>query len=146
MSVTAIFPGDCDQRGRIAFDILAQVTAYCAKTFAGHRVDVEIRLRKAKRTDRQNRLLHRALGIWAREQGLDVEQLKDDLLKLCFGVLVRQDIFTGEIVTSLAKPHTAGLSVEEFSTLFDVAVVEAAKKGHIMELPEDYKARRPSAA
>ena len=76
------FPGDCDERGRIAFDIPAAVTAYCRAKFAGQRVDVEIRPRKAKRSDKQNRAFHAAITPWARELGYHVEELKDELLGL----------------------------------------------------------------
>lgn len=140
--MTGTFSGDCDGRGRIAFDIPAQVTAFCGAHFAGQRVDVEIRVRKVKRTDRQNRALHRCLSLWAKDKGHDVEQLKDDLLALCWGYVVRQNLLTGEIVKSLVKPHTAALSVEEFTLLFDHAAIEAAKDGHVMEMPDEFKARQ----
>jgi hypothetical protein len=143
------FPGDCLENGRIDFDLPAQVTAYCRAKFAGQRVEVVIRPRKDKRSQRANDAFHAGLFEWAAARELTgdkarefVEHAKDDLLALCWGYIVRQNIFTGEITKSLVEPHTSGLSVEKFSELFDVAVMEAAKDGHVWRLPEEFKRQK----
>jgi hypothetical protein len=145
--VSDSFPGDCLENGRIDFDNPKQVTAYCRAKFAGQRVDVEIRPRKDKRSVRANAALHAGLQEWAHAKGQVgkaaeawVEAAKDDLLGLCWGYIVSQNIFTGEITKRLVEPHTANLSVEKFNTLFEVAVMEAAKDGHVWKLPDEFKA------
>lgn len=146
------FPGDCLANGRIDFDLPAQVVAYCKAKFAGQRVDVEIRPRKDKRSARANAALHAGLHEWAAAKGLTgelarvfVEDAKDDLLALCWGYVVRQNLFTGEITKRLVEPHTSDLSVEQFNDLFELAVMEAAKDGHIWRLPDEFRRQKKTA-
>jgi hypothetical protein len=144
------FPGDCTEEGRIVFDLPAQVTAYCRARFAGARVDVEIRLRKDKRSDRQNRAFHAALARWSEHIGhYPVEKIKDELLGLQWGYIVAQSPITGEITKRLVKPHTSRLNTAEFAELFDLAAIEAAKTGHVMVMPDEFlelKKKRGKAA
>ena len=140
-----IFAGDCHADGRIVFDVPKAVTAYCRRKFAGQRVDVEIRLRKSKRTPDQNAAFHAGLQAWAVACGVSdvarwVEDMKDDLLGLTFGYVVRQNQLTGEISKRLIEPSTAKLTVEQFSELFDVAIVQAAERGHVWTLPDEIAA------
>jgi hypothetical protein len=138
-SETAVFSGDCDARGRISFDIPAQVTAYCRAHFAGARVDVEIRRRKARRSDRQNRAFHASLMPWARELGYHVEELKDELLGLVWGYEERVSRLTGEVTRHLVKPHTSHLTTAEFSELMAFTVIKAAETGYHMLLPDEFR-------
>jgi hypothetical protein len=140
--------GAIDADGILHLDLPRKQRQAIAKArFAGQRVDVEIRARKDKRSVRANAALHAGLTEWARHRGLAgaaatafVEAAKDDLLGLCWGYIVSQNIFTGEITKRLVEPHTASLSVEKFSTLFEIAIMEAAKDGHIWTLPDEFKA------
>jgi hypothetical protein len=140
------FAGDCDARGRIAFDVPSAVTAYCRATFANSRVDVEIRLRKAKRSDRQNRAFHAAITPWARELGYHVEELKDELLGLVFGWHETTAPLTGEARMALNEPHTARLNTAQFSELMEFTVIEAAKTGYVMPLPDEFRERQKRGA
>jgi hypothetical protein len=143
-----ISSGDLDADGVLHLDLPRKQWQAIAKArFAGQRVDVELRARKDKRSVRANAALHAGLQEWAHAKGQVgkaaeawVEAAKDDLLGLCWGYIVSQNIFTGEITKRLVEPHTANLSVEKFSELFEVAVMEAAKDGHIWKLPEEFKA------
>ncbi len=120
----------------------------------GEVVEVEfVRLEERSRSLKQNAALHAALTRWVvwKDGGLlttaqvreQVEQVKDDLLALLWGYIVRQNQFTGEITKTLVKAHTSKLSRREFCDLFDQAVVEAAKDGYEMALPDEYlEARR----
>lgn len=146
------FPGDCLDSGRIVFDLPEQVTAYCRARFAGRRVEVEIRERKSKRSLQANAAFHACLGRWYDDKQLTgtakaawVEQTKDDLLALQFGYVVRQNQFTGEVIKSLVQPHTSALDVAQFSELWELAAVEAAKNGHVMVMPDEYKALKRAA-
>jgi hypothetical protein len=140
--------GDLDADGVLHLDLPRKQWQAIAKArFAGQRVDVELRARKDKRSVRANAALHAGLQEWAHAKGLVgaaatdfVEAAKDDLLGLCWGYVVSQNIFTGEITKRLVEPHTANLSVEKFNDLFQVAVMEAAKDGHIWRLPDEFKA------
>ena len=157
MAEPLVVPADVDADGVVHLDIpAAQHRAACRARFAGQRVDVEVRMRKSKRSFDQNAWMHAALTRWIvealpeyREPAMrlkdGVERLKDELLALVFGWHVYQSQITGEVVKSLAKPHTSGLSTGEMTELMDVAMVEAAKTGHIIEKPDEWKARKAAA-
>ena len=135
------FQGDCDARGRIAFDVPQAVTAYCRR-YAGQRVDVEIRPRKAKRTDRQNRLFWALLTPWARDLGYAADELKDELLALLWGTEQRPSKLTGELRQVPVKGHSSALTVAEFTELIDFMLTKAAETGYVMELPDEERAAR----
>jgi hypothetical protein len=142
--------GDLDADGVLHLDLPRKQWQAIAKArFAGQRVDVELRARKDKRSVRANAALHAGLQEWAHAKGLVgpaattfIEDMKDDLLALCWGYVVRQSLLTGEITKRLVEPHTANLSVEKFSTLFEQAVQAAAEQGHVWILPDDLKPTR----
>lgn len=143
MDAPQTFPADCGTDGRVAFDVPAAVTAYCKAKFAGLRVDVEIRARKGKRNDRQNRAFHACLTRWSQAiGGYPVDDIKRELLGLQWGYIVQQSPITGEITKRLVKPHTSRLNTAEFAELFDLAAIEAAKTGHVMEMPDEFIQRR----
>ena len=155
MTEPILLPGDVDVDGALHLDLPRKVVqALCRARFAaGARVELEIRPRKSKRSERANAALHAGLSGWGASKGLTgavlrewVEDRKDDLLALCWGYVVRQNQLTGEVTQKLAKPHTARLTVEEFAELFDVALVEAAKDGYLWTLPEEIRAKRGRAA
>ena len=158
MSEPLVVPGEVDaQTGAVHLDIpAAQHRAACRARFGGQRVDVEVRKRKSKRSGEQNRWMHPALAEWIRDTLPEyrppamslkdgVERLKDELLALTFGYHVYQSRLTGEIVKVLAKPHTSALSTSECCEVMDVAMEEAAKTGHVIEEPDEWKARRAKA-
>lgn len=144
---------DCDAEGRLHLDMTSsQHRALCLARFGGQRVDVEVRPRKSRRSLRANAALHAGLHEWGASKDLSgaaltqwVEDVKDDLLALCFGYVVRQDIFSGEIIRRLVKPHTAALDVEDFSILFEAGVMKAAEDGHIWRLPEEFATTKGAA-
>lgn len=140
------FPGDCDARGRITFDMPQAVTAYCRRRFAGQRVDVEIRARKAKRSLLQNAYIHAAWKGWADHLGYDVEALKDELLGLVFGYREVTSPITGEVRQVLVEPHTSRLTVPQMSELMERAVIEAAGTGYDLLLPDEWHEARTKAA
>ena len=158
MTAPLVTAGGCDETGVIHLDIQKSAhQSLCKDRFAGRRIEIEVRLRKSKRSFDQNAWMHAALTRWIvealpeyREPAMrlrdGVERLKDELLALVFGWHVYQSQITGEIVKSLAKPHTSGLSTGEMTELMDVAVVEAAKTGHIIDEPAEWKARKAAAA
>ena len=137
--MTGTFRACIDQAGVFSFDTgearkYAAYRQYLAKD-GGCEVELSLRKRRVTRSDRQNKALHACLTEWARwllqETGedIDIEQMKDDLLALRWGYIVRQNRWTGEVVKSLVKPHTSRLNTQEFAELFDLAAEEAAKTG-----------------
>lgn len=156
MSKPFVCPADMDEHGQVRLDMpRAQYLAICKARFAGKRVDVEIRERKTKRSFDQNAWMHAAFALWVQDTlphyavptvKDGVERLKDELLGLVFGYHVYQSQITGEIVKSLYRPHTSTLNTAEFTEFMDVAIVEAAKTGHAIEEPKEWKERRQKAA
>lgn len=143
------FLGFCDDTGRFTLDRPEDFRRYLRAKLRGEEVELLLRKRRTKRSARANAALHAGLTEWMRAKGLSgaalteaIEQTKDDLLALRWGYIVRQNRFTGEVIQSLVKPHTADLSTAEFSELFEMGVEEAAKDGHYWELPDEFKARK----
>lgn len=93
-----------------------------------------------KRTDAQNKALHKMLEPWAAE-GHDIEDLKDDILRAVFGEREVTDAVTGEIKKVLVEPHTSKLGKRKFSELMERAVQIAAECGVYLELPDEYRER-----
>jgi hypothetical protein len=104
--------------------------------------DLIVTIAKAdeKRSDAQNRALHRMLEPWCAE-GHEIEDLKDDLLRAVFGERETVDAITGEVKKVLAEPHTSKLSKRKFSELMERAVHIAAECGVYLELPDEYRER-----
>ena len=150
MSAPLVIPGEIAEDGVIRLDLpRTSVQALCKARFAGQRIDCEFRPRKSKRTAQANAAFHAGLFEWAAHKQLAgeparvwVEDMKDDLLGLCWGYVVRQNQLTGEITKRLVEPHTSRLTVAQFTELFDVALVEAAKDGHVWRLPGRHRQRR----
>src|SRR5687767_330878 len=111
--MSAVFLGFCDDTGQFAFDYPPAYRAFMKK-HAGKELEVEIRERRAKRSDAQNRAFHACITPWAAEEGHKIEDLKRDVLREVFGVREVENVITGEIQTELVKPHTSKLNVQEF--------------------------------
>ena len=142
------FAGDCDDKGRIAFDDPQSVVRYCRAKHSGTRVDVTIRARKAQRSDRQNRAFWAAITPWARELGYTAEELKTELLGLLWGYDEKPAPLTGDVVRSLKKPHTSKLNTAEFAELMEFSAMKAAETGYYMPMPSEFleaRAKRPAA-
>lgn len=137
-----VFPGDCDERGRIAFDLPQAVTAYCRRKFAGKRVDVEIRERKSRRSPKQNRALHAAWKGWADFLGYPVDELKREVLREVFGTHEITSPLTNEVREVLNEPHTSRLNTAQFAELMERAVITAAGTGYVLELPDEWKQKQ----
>lgn len=115
----------------------------------GEGEDMEMRIRPVptQRSVQANAAFHACLFEWAAAKGLSgkaaeewVDQVKDDLLALRWGYIVRQNQFTGEITKSLVKPHTSTLTRPEFTEIFDLAAQQASEDHFVMTMPDEYKA------
>lgn len=141
----ATFHGFCDDSGHFSFDHEAQYRAFMRKQMAGKEVEVEIREKGRKRTDKQNKALHAMLGPWC-EEGHYMDDLKRDVLRQVFGTREVTNAITGDVQLELAQPHTSRLTVREFCFLMEQACVIAAECGVILQLPDEYKAMKAEAA
>ena len=134
--------GEVDADGRLHLDLpAAQHRAVLKARFAGERVDVEVRLRKSRRSDKQNRALHAAWKGWADHLGYPVDELKREMLMQVFGADICEAPALG-IFGRMGprKPHTSALTTAEFAELMDRAVQVAAETGYVLELPDEWKA------
>lgn len=141
MSEPLVLSGDVDADGTIRLDLpRTRVQALCRARFATERVDVEIRRRKSKRTDRQNRALHAAWKGWADFLGYDVDELKREVLGQVFGTVEITSPITGRVEHVPVEPHTSKLDTAQFAELMDRAVEIAARTGYVLLLPDEYLA------
>lgn len=143
--MSAAFVGFVDDAGTFTLDHRGAFVAY-AKRFKGNEVELELRLRKAKRSDKQNRAYHACIEPWARDEGYPIEDLKRDLLIEVFGSREVTSPVTGAVTLVPVKPHTSRLTVAEFAELMERTVEIAAGCGVILELPSEYTERQAKAA
>lgn len=142
----AVFHGFCDDSGEFAFDFPQQYRAYMRGQMRGKEVEVEVREKGRKRSDKQNKALHAMLTPWCVEEGHYMDDLKRDLLRAIFGTRDVKNAITGDVQLELDKPHTSQLTVREFCHLMEQACVIAAECGVILQLPDEYKAMKAEAA
>jgi hypothetical protein len=134
--------------GAWRFDFPAQVDSYI-KFLAGEtgeELECEIRKRKSKRSERQNKGFHAMLQLWAREEGHRIDDLKRDLLKEVFGTLESVSLVTGEVTEVLAEPHTSTLTVAQFSELIERTLEIAARMGVILVPPDEWRRQQAEQA
>lgn len=148
MSEPFVCGADCDEKGVIHMDMpMAQHRAIVRARFAGKRVDVEVRERKSRRTDLQNRAYHAAITPWAHELGMGVDELKRDLLGLMWGYgEPKVSRLTGEEYRLPIKPHTSRLTTAEFAALMDFTIMTAAKTGYVMLAPDEFRTQQQKAS
>jgi hypothetical protein len=139
------FPGFVDDAGKLTLDHRAAFDAY-AKRFKGEEVEIEIRKRRTKRSDKQNRAFHACITPWALGEGHSIEDLKKDILREVFGEREVINAITGEVRMELAEPHTSTLDTVRFAHLMERTVEIAAGCGVILELPDEFKARKQQEA
>lgn len=153
MSKPLVIPGDIDADGVVHLDLPRRtVQALCKARFASQRIDCEFRARRSKRSHQANAAFHAEAFAFAAFMGQTgaaavafVEQFKDDLLGLLWGYHVRQNQYTGEVLTTLVEPHTSALTVAQFHELHETAMVKAAEVGYVWQTPEEFKAKRKQA-
>jgi hypothetical protein len=135
------FTGFVEQDGKLILDHQAAFRAY-VRRLAGEEVAIELHKRRARRSDRQNRAFHACITPWALSEGHNIEDLKDDILREVFGLREKVNAITGEVTHVLAEPHTSKLDTAKFAHLMERTVEIAAGCGVILELPDEYNARK----
>jgi hypothetical protein len=135
------FHGFVDQDGKLTLDHPKAFKAYYQR-FAGDEIEIDLRKRRTKRSDRQNRAFHACITPWSRDEGYPMEDLKRDLLIEVFGSREVTSPITGAVVLVPKEPHTSTLSTAQFAELMERTVEIAAGCGIVLELPDEYKARK----
>ena len=138
------FLGLVDDSGRVHPDFPRQFHGYC-KRFVGDEVEIIVRKRKTKRSDRQNRAMWALLHEWARNQeGTTVGSLKDDVMGITFG-WTDPSPMTGRVYPRC--PNTSNLSVEDFCTVIEAILQLAAEhSGVVLLAPDEYRKANDAAA
>lgn len=139
------FVGFVEDDGRLTLDHKAAFLAF-VKRFRGEEVELELRKRRTKRSDRQNKALHAMLTPWSHGEGYPMDELKRDLLIAVFGSQEVTSPITGEVVMVPTKPHTSQLTTAECAEFVGRVVEIAAGCGVILELPDEFKARKAKEA
>lgn len=85
---------------------------------------------------------HAMISPWAKEGGHKIADLKRDLLAEIFGLREHVDVLTGVVVLLLVEPHTSKLSKKKYNELIERTLEIAARMGHVLEAPNEYKRRK----
>ena len=144
--VTGTFVGFVEPDGRLTLDAPKVFKAYVAAKFKGEEIELEIRRRRTKRSDQQNKLLWALLTPWAHFLGYEPTELKDELLGLLWGYEEHVSKLTGEVVRVPDKGRSSKLTTAEFSELIDFMAIKAAETGYVMDLPSEARTRTRTAA
>jgi hypothetical protein len=138
------FRGMVSEDGKkLILDYPEAFKAYYAR-FKGDEVEVEIRKRRTKRSDRQNRAFHAMVMPWAKDEGHSIDALKRDLLAAIFGLSEKTSPLSGQPIPNIE--HTSDLDVQQFNELIERTMEIAASCGYVLEAPDEYKARKGRAA
>jgi hypothetical protein len=139
------FRGFVEPDGTLSLDHKAAFRAF-VRRLAGEEVELEIRKRRIKRSDRQNKAFWAALTPWAHDLGYEPVELKDELLGLLWGYEEHVSKLTGEVRRVPLKGRSSKLTTQEMSELYEFMAVKAAETGYVMELADEFNARKQAEA
>ena len=94
--------------GKLTLDFPMQFRAF-VKQFTGCEVELEIREKRQKRSDRQNAGFHAMITPWATAEGHRIDDLKRDLLVDIFGEREHVNPITGGVLLVPREPHTMSI-------------------------------------
>lgn len=136
MSTRGIFPGFCDDDGKVRADFPSKMHEFNRAHFAGDEIEIEIRKRRSKRSLAQNAAYHAAITPLAEFLGYTVEELKLAMLGGCFG---------WKNVNGCQLPermHTSDLNTQDFSDLMAYTNQIAAEHDILILDPSQWKAAK----
>lgn len=93
---------------------------------------------EAEKTRAQEKGFHAMIAPWAKAEGLNVDDLKRDLLREIFGQREHVDRISGEVTMVLREPHTSKLPKKKYSELIERTLVIGAECGHVLVAPDEY--------
>lgn len=99
--------------------------------------DVEVR-----KTRLQERGFHAMIQPWAKEEGHNINDLKDDLLRAIFGEREHLNPITGQVEMVLREPHTSTLSKTKYSELIERTLEIAAECKYVLVAPNEWRERK----
>lgn len=134
-----------DVSGKLTLDHQSAFRAYAAR-FKGCEVEIELRKRRTRRSDRQNRAFWSALVPWSHELGYEPDELKTELMGLLWGTTEHVSPFTGEVRQVPNKGRSSKLTTQEMSALMEFMAVKAAETGYVMELADEFNDRKRAEA
>lgn len=108
----------------------------------GNEITICAYKRRSKRSLAQNAGYHAMITPWALDSGYSIDDLKDEMLRICFGTREVVSPLTGEVRIVLTEPHTSTLTVAQFHTLIEETLRVAAECGCVLEPPDEYTARK----
>jgi len=136
MSTRGIFPGFCQDDGKLTLDFPSKAHEFNRAHFAGHEVEIEVRKRRSKRSLRQNAAYHASIEPLAEFLGYTTEELKLAMLGGCFGWKNVNGVQLPE------RLHTSDLNTEEFSDLMAYTMQIAAGFDILILDPSQWKAEK----
>lgn len=139
------FLGFVDHDGKLSLDHQAAFRAY-VRRLTGEEVELEVRKRRTKRSDRLNRAFWAALVPWAHELGYEPTELKDELMALLWGYREVTSALTGEVRIVANKSRSSKLTNPEMCQLYEFMAVKAAETGYVMLLADEFNARKAADA
>lgn len=113
---------------------------------AGEDLDLIIKSIEAGRTRQQEKGFHAMIAPWAKAEGHTIDDLKRDLLAEIFGLREHVDVLSGVVVLVLREPHTSKLSKTQYNELIERTMEIAARCGHELVAPSEWRARRTQDA
>ena len=137
-----------DANGRPKFAHPALAYAYLRR-FAGTLIAGQFFEFRTKRSERQSRGYHAMVKPWLHGEargGWSIEALKLWALGETFGYLEYTLPKSGEVFRFPAKPHTAQLTVGEFSELIERTLEFAIEEDVMLTPPDEYKRAKATAA
>jgi hypothetical protein len=137
------FVGFVDDAGKLTLDFPEAFKAFYQR-FKGHVVEVTIAKQGALKTRLQEKGFHAMISPWANEAGININDLKTDLLGEILGWSETPSPLTGRLLP--LQQHTSKLSRTDYSKLIEQTMVIAAHYGYVLEAPNEYRERKEKEA
>lgn len=112
----------------------------------GEELELSIGPVDERHTRKQEKGFHAMIARWAQEDGHAIEDLKRDLLAEIFGLREHVDVVSGQVIAVLREPHTSKLSKTKYNELIERTLDIAARMGHVLEAPSEYRERLQTGA
>ena len=112
----------------------------------GEELEISIGPVDERHTRKQECGFHAMIAPWAKEDGHAIEDLKRDLLAEIFGLREHVDAITNEVVLVLREPHTSKLNKQKYNELIERTLEIAARMGHVLIAPSEYRQRKEQEA
>ena len=120
----------------------ASFDAALARCGDGEELELRVGPAEVRHTRKQEQGFHAMIAKWAKEDGHAIDDLKRDLLAEIFGLREHVDVVSGVVVLVLCEPHTSKLNKTQYNELIERTLDIAARMGHVLEAPSQYRERK----